>query len=57
MNITMKFMLSYTITYDSLCCSSFTGHEHIYALGLINMNGRMYNPLKYVDPSEECYFE
>ncbi len=23
----------------------FTGHEHLYAFGLINMNGRMYDPL------------
>jgi len=23
----------------------FTGHEHLYAFGLINMNGRMYDPM------------
>ena len=23
----------------------FTGHEHLYAFGLINMNGRMYDPI------------
>ena len=32
---------------------SFTGHEHLYDFGLINMHGRMYDPLKYVDPTGE----
>ena len=27
----------------------FTGHEHLYAFGLINMNGRMYDPLEFLD--------
>ena len=26
----------------------FTGHEHLYAFGLINMNGRMYDPVMSV---------
>ena len=30
--------------------TTITGHEHIYELGLINMNGRMYDPLKYIHP-------
>ena len=25
--------------------TKITGHEHLYAFGLINMNGRMYDPL------------
>ena len=33
---------SYNITlYDR----GFTGHEHLLDFGLINMNGRMYDPL------------
>ena len=31
--------------FDTYYCHSFTGHEHLYSLGLINMNGRMYDPL------------
>ena len=38
-------MITLFITYNSFYCSSFTGHEHLYAFGLINMNGRMYDPL------------
>ncbi len=36
--------------------ATITGHEHLNDFGLINMNGRMYDPLKYVDPSgEQCF--
>lgn len=28
-----------------LCDRGYTGHEHILALGLINMNGRLYDPI------------
>ncbi|MCQ2318239.1 MAG: hypothetical protein MJZ90_04910 [Bacteroidales bacterium] len=37
--------------YDTDCTDEpmfdrgFTGHEHLYAFGLINMNGRVYDPL------------
>ena len=31
-------------TSPSLFTRGFTGHEHIDAMGLINMNGRMYDP-------------
>lgn len=34
-------MLTESFTYDR----GFTGHEHLYNFGLINMNGRMYDPL------------
>ena len=26
----------------------FTGHEHLFSFGLINMNGRCYDPVKFV---------
>ena len=29
---------------DPMFDRGFTGHEHLYAFGLINMNGRMYDP-------------
>ncbi len=37
--------------YDTDCTDEpmfdrgYTGHEHLYAFGLINMNGRVYDPL------------
>ncbi|MCQ2319551.1 MAG: RHS repeat-associated core domain-containing protein, partial [Bacteroidales bacterium] len=37
--------------YDTDCTDAplfdrgYTGHEHLYAFGLINMNGRVYDPL------------
>ncbi len=34
----------YNITPDPLFTKGFTGHEHIDELGLINMNGRVYDP-------------
>ncbi|MBO7416069.1 MAG: VCBS repeat-containing protein [Bacteroidaceae bacterium] len=35
----------------------FTGHEHIDELGLINMNGRMYDPLQGVFLSPDPYIQ
>lgn len=35
----------------------FTGHEHIYELGLINMNGRMYDPLMSAFLSPDKYMQ
>ena len=35
----------------------FTGHEHIYELGLINMNGRMYDPLMSAFLSPDNYMQ
>ena len=34
-----------TYNGDMLCDRGFTGHEHLKDFGLINMNGRMYDPL------------
>lgn len=36
-----------TLSYDNVTTSfdrGFTGHEHLYNFGLINMNGRVYDP-------------
>jgi len=35
----------------------FTGHEHLYAFGLINMNGRMYDPLMSSFLSVDAYVQ
>ena len=35
----------------------FTGHEHLYAFGLINMNGRMYDPLMSSFLSPDNYIQ
>ena len=35
----------------------FTGHEHLYDLGLINMNGRMYDPLMSAFLSPDNYMQ
>jgi RHS repeat-associated protein len=32
------------LTYQDLC-RGYTGHEHLHEFGLINMNGRVYDPL------------
>ncbi|MBR9845305.1 MAG: hypothetical protein GYB35_03945 [Algicola sp.] len=34
---------STTFTHDSLLGRGFTGHEHFFEIGLIHMNGRMYD--------------
>ncbi len=33
-----------TMGYDSILDRGYTGHEHFYDLGLIHMNGRIYDP-------------
>lgn len=35
----------------------FTGHEHLYAFGLINMNGRVYDPLMSSFLSVDAYVQ
>ena len=35
----------------------FTGHEHLYAFGLINMNGRLYDPLTSSFLSVDAYVQ
>jgi len=51
----------YNVT-STLFDRGYTGHEHLPHFGLINMNGRVYdpflgnNPLKYTDPSGELVF-
>ena len=35
----------------------FTGHEHLYAFGLINMNGRMYDPVMCCFLSVDSYVQ
>ncbi|MDO5342043.1 MAG: RHS repeat-associated core domain-containing protein [Bacteroidia bacterium] len=39
------FIYDTDCTDEPLFDRGFTGHEHLYALGLINMNGRMYDPV------------
>ena len=46
-------MPTQTITYSI----NFTGHEHLYAFGLINMNGRMYDPLMSAFLSPDNYMQ
>jgi len=40
--ITAEFHTYYNITTS--LDRGFTGHEHLYNFGLINMNGRVYDP-------------
>lgn len=40
-----------------LCDRGFTGHEHILALGLINMNGRVYDPMMSMMLSPDNYIQ
>lgn len=37
-------VLSYTVIYG-LLARGYTGHEHLLEIGLINMNGRLYDPM------------
>ena len=39
------FIYDTDCTDEPLFDRGFTGHEHLYAFGLINMNGRVYDPL------------
>ena len=42
---------------DLLCDRGFTGHEHILSLGLINMNGRVYDPMMSMMLSPDNYIQ
>lgn len=42
---------------ELLCDRGFTGHEHILALGLINMNGRLYDPMMSMMLSPDNYIQ
>jgi RHS repeat-associated protein len=37
--------LNYNVPFFSITNRGYTGHEHLLQFGLINMNGRMYDPL------------
>ena len=51
------------IIYDTDCTDEplfdrgFTGHEHLYAFGLINMNGRVYDPYMSTFLSPDNYVQ
>lgn len=42
---------------ELLCDRGFTGHEHILALGLINMNGRVYDPMMSMMLSPDSFIQ
>lgn len=42
---------------ELLCDRGFTGHEHILPLGLINMNGRVYDPMMSMMLSPDNYIQ
>ncbi len=37
--------LNYNVNHFSITSRGYTGHEHLQQFGLINMNGRMYDPI------------
>ncbi|NLN95300.1 MAG: hypothetical protein GX128_03925 [Bacteroidales bacterium] len=43
--ITANYLEAASVSLNSRDVSGFTGHEHLYAFNLINMNGRMYDPV------------
>ena len=43
--ITANYLEAASVSLNSRDVSGFTGHEHLYAFNLINMNGRMYDPI------------
>ena len=45
--------------YDGklLCDRGFTGHEHLLAFGIINMNGRAYDPVMSMMMSPDSYIQ
>ena len=49
-----------TLSYDNVTASfdrGFTGHEHLYNFGLINMNGRVYDPFMSTFLSPDNYIQ
>ena len=48
---------SYSQLPEPMFDRGFTGHEHLYAFGLINMNGRMYDPLMSSFLSVDAYVQ
>lgn len=44
-------------TGNLLCDRGFTGHEHLTAFGLINMNGRVYDPILSMMLSPDNYIQ
>lgn len=42
---------------ELLCDRGFTGHEHSLALGIVNMNGRVYDPLLSMMMSPDKYIQ
>ncbi|MDR2121540.1 MAG: hypothetical protein LBP34_00305, partial [Flavobacteriaceae bacterium] len=47
-----KTTLGHTSTYSLLTDRGYTGHEHLLSVGLINMNGRIYDPAlrRFLEP-------
>lgn len=45
------------VTVNSLFARGFTGHEHLDAFGLINMNGRVYDPVLGMFLSPDNYVQ
>lgn len=50
---------SWSGTYNDnlLCDRGFTGHEHLSAFGIINMNGRAYDPIMSMMMSPDSYIQ
>ena len=46
-----------SFTGTPLIDRGFTGHEHLYGFGLINMNGRMYDPVMSTFLSVDSYVQ
>lgn len=44
-------------TQTNTYCISFTGHEHLFDFGLINMNGRVYDPFMSTFLSPDNYIQ
>ena len=44
-------------TQTNTYCISFTGHEHLFDFGLINMNGRVYDPFMSTFLSPDNYMQ
>jgi len=53
--ITAEFHTYYNITTS--LDRGFTGHEHLYNFGLINMNGRVYDPFMSTFLSPDNYIQ
>lgn len=53
-NSTRLFLLHETVSTSSFTNRGFTGHEHLDAFGLIDMNGRVYDPVlgRFLSPDK-----